>query len=328
MSTFVSLPNNYIIETLHECCILYVEKFINQMCWSDYYFYIIDVIRTVIKEINSRENKLKINIIFHSDASFITNFNNENKTLLFYINEEHTIISKGAWNYNNSNYYTKIINQNNPSELYKIILQKSDSINTSDIVINYSAINQMNFKISMDFKDVYKKMVLIHPLLYTYYNEIGKRNIHCLTTFLFPDRTQKRIDFLHKIHENGINHVNINICNTAEDFIKLYRNTKILINIHQTYEFHTVEELRILPALMCGVIVICEEGPLKDYIPYHDYIVWTTNENMVQTIRDVEQNYEYLHNNFFSGSRLSNLLEIMAESNKHELYDKIISKVL
>jgi hypothetical protein len=89
-----------------------------------------------------------------------------------------------------------------------------------------------------------------------------------------------------------------------------------------------VEELRILPALMCGVIVICEEGPLKEYIPYQNYIVWTTQENMIRTIRHVEENYEDLHNKFFSGSRLSNLLEIMAESNKHELYDKLVSELL
>jgi hypothetical protein len=122
--------------------------------------------------------------------------------------------------------------------------------------------------------------------------------------------------------EYGVNHINVNTCDTADDFIRLYKNTKILINIRQTYDFHTVEEFRILPALMCGVIVICEEGPLKEYIPYHNYIVWTTQENMIQTIRHVEENYDDLYEKMFSGSRLSNLLEIMAESNKHELYDK------
>jgi len=330
MSTFQKLPDNFIVETLDECCILYNDKLDSQCCWSDYHFYIIDVLRTVIKEINSHHNK-KINIILNHTHSFIEkyNFNNENNTLLFYINEEHTIISKGAIiNNNKIHYNTKIIDYNNPNELYMITIQNPESVNNSDIVINYSATNHINCKISMDFKDVYKKMVLIHPLIYPYYNKIENRNVNCLTTFLYPNRTQKRLDFLNKIRENGIIHVNINTCYSAEDFISLYRNTKILINIHQTYEYHSVEELRILPALMCGVIVICEEGPLKEYIPYHDYIVWTTNENMIQTIRDVEQNYVSLHNKFFSGSRLSNLLEIMAESNKHELYDKIISKVL
>jgi hypothetical protein len=329
MSTFQNLPNNFIVETLHECCILYNEKVV--LCWNDYYYYVIGVIRSVINELNTCGNSFKINIIVNC-TSHITdkyNFTNNNKTVRVFIYEEHTIISQGAYNYDEYGSYTKIIYQNNSDniELFKTIIVREGIINNSDIIINYSSVNQMNFKISMDFKDVYKKMAVINPLIYPYYNEIGNRTIHCLTTFLYPERPQKRIDFLNKIRENGINHVNINTCNSTGDFINLYRNTKILINIHQTFFYHTIEELRILPALMCGVIVICEEGPLKEYIPYHDYIVWTTNDNMIQTIRDVEQNYESLHNKFFAGSRLSNLLEIMAESNKHELYDKIISKI-
>jgi len=331
MSSFLRLSDNLVVETLHGSCILYVENL--KMCFTDYYYYVVNQIRSFINDSNtilgSTEVNNKINIIFNISGHFIDtyDFKNENRTLIVYINEEHTLISRGAWMYDDINTYTKIINQNHPGgdEYYKVVVQNQNFINKSDIVINYSAVNQINLKISKDLKDVYKKMILIHPLLYPYYNEIGNRNIHCLTTFLFPDRTQKRIDFLNKIRENGINHINVNTCNTSEDFISLYKNTKILINIHQTHEFHAVEELRILPALMCGVIVICEEGPLKEYIPYHNYIVWTTNENMIQTIRDVEQNYQHLHSKFFSGSRLSNLLEIMAEVNKNDMYEKIQS---
>lgn len=311
-------PNDWVIETVNECCILYKDNF--KICFADYYYYVISVIRRVICEID----KLKINIIFNISVDFIDtyNFNNENRTVIVYINEEHTLISKGAWMYNDYNTYTKILNT--ADDYYKIVIQNPELIKKSDIIINYSAVNHMNFKISMDFKDVFKKMTLVHPLIYPYYNgSRDNRNIHCLTTFLFPDRTQKRIDFLNTLRVNGINHVNVNTCETTGDFIRLYMNTQILINIHQTYDFHTVEELRILPALMCGVIVICEEGPLKEYIPYQNYIVWTTQENMIRTIRHVEANYEDFYNKFFSESRLSNLLEIMAESNKHELYDKL-----
>jgi site-specific DNA-adenine methylase len=79
---------------------------------------------------------------------------------------------------------------------------------------------------------------------------------------------------------------------------------------------------------MCGVIVICEEGPLKEYIPYQDYIIWTTNSDMIKTIRDVEERYDELHNKLFSINNLSNLLEIMKESNKHELYDKFMNVII
>jgi hypothetical protein len=340
MSTFIKLPNDYIIETLHGSCILYVEDFKRNICYNDYYYYTIDLFRKVINEIHGENNtkQFKINIVFNTNVSFLKEytFTNDNKTLYFNINEEHTFVSNDVSFYNVFKYYTKIVHRSNnrgeltegcsPDEIefYKIILPHSEECERSDVIINYSATNHMNFKISMDYKDTYKKMILIHPLLYPYYNKIGNRNINCLTTFVFPDRTQKRIDFLNMIRQNGVNHVNVNTCDTADDFITLYRNTKILLNIRQTAFCHTIEEFRILPALMSGVIVICEDGPLKEYIPYQNYIIWTTNENMIQTIRETEQNYEKIHKRIFSGNYLSNLLEIMAESNKHELYDKLL----
>ena len=96
MSTFQSLPNNFIVETLHECCILYDTKVV--LCWNDYYDYVIDVIRSVIKELNSYENNLKVNVILNCYHSITHehNFKNNNKTVSVFIYEEHTIISQGA----------------------------------------------------------------------------------------------------------------------------------------------------------------------------------------------------------------------------------------
>lgn len=314
------------IDKIDECCIIYYERnYLKQICFViiDYYYYVVEEVKSVIKKLKAEGKRVNKNIIINFPYLNIENDNikNTNKTIIFVINVEHTLISKGANAYDNC-YYTKIWNKKD-NDYYKIIIDDMNKLQKSDIIINYSVVNQTNVKISKYYKDLYKKMVLIHPLLYPYNNEKTNRNIHCLTTFLHPYCTEKRKDFLKRIKDENINHVNINNCTCAEDFIKLYKNTKILVNIHQIYEHHTVEELRILPALMCGVIVICEEGPLREYIPYQDSIIWSTNENMMKTIRDVEEKYDELHRKIFSGNHLSNLLEIMNESNKEELYNKL-----
>ena len=315
------------MERVDDCHVLYCNNASlgTGSCIHEYYYYTIELVKKAIKGVNSTENKLKINIILTSVSSPIEHydFNNENKTVRFFFNEEHTIASRG----NNSYNYdalpdSKIINPKN-NDYYKSLLSSPHLIDKSDIIINYSVVNKVNIKTTSNYRDVYIKCVLIHPLLYTYYNKKEDRDNHCITTFLYPQCSQKRIEFLNKMREHNINHKNINTCVTSDDFINLYKNTKILINIRQIYEHHTIEELRILPALMCGVIVICEDGPLKEFIPYKDYIIWTSNDDMIKTIRYVEENYNEIHDSFFLGNRLSNLFEIMEEMNYSELYSKL-----
>ena len=78
---------------------------------------------------------------------------------------------------------------------------------------------------------------------------------------------------LNQIKQKGITYINVNNCFEKDKLQTLYKNTKILINIHQTDHHHTFEELRVLPALQCGVLVICEHSPLSNLIPGNDYII-------------------------------------------------------
>ena len=111
----------------------------------------------------------------------------------------------------------------------------------------------------------------------------------------------------------NIKHTNINNCFGENEVEVLLKRTKILINIHQTPHHDTFEELRVLPALECGVIVIAEKSPLFETIPYHDLIIWTSYEDIIEKIKEVIINYEFYHNEIFSIKnidRLSNLKKI------------------
>ncbi len=52
--------------------------------------------------------------------------------------------------------------------------------------------------------------------------------------------------------------------------MKLYGSKAILINVHQTSHHHTLEELRLLPALLRSMAIVSEETPLFKHVPYSD----------------------------------------------------------
>lgn len=104
---------------------------------------------------------------------------------------------------------------------------------------------------------------------------------------------------MNEIKRINIKHTNINNCFDKNSLQKLYKNTKILINIHQTDDNHTFEELRVLPALQCGVIVICEKSPLNWMIPYNDYIIWAEYDNIVNKMIEVAHNYDHYYDLIF-----------------------------
>ncbi len=87
-----------------------------------------------------------------------------------------------------------------------------------------------------------------------------------------------------------------------------------MINIHQTDHHDTFEELRCLPALLCGCIIISEDSPLKEHIPYNKYIIWTTYDRIIETVTDVLNNYEVYWDNIFKYSNLEQVLNEMNSS--------------
>lgn len=96
-----------------------------------------------------------------------------------------------------------------------------------------------------------------------------------------------------------MNYNNINNCFEHDELKNLYLNTKIIINIHQTDHHHTFEELRVLPALQCGVIVISEESPLYYMVPYNEMIIWCKYNDIVNMTKNVLANYDFYYNKIF-----------------------------
>ncbi|RTL71088.1 MAG: hypothetical protein EKK41_11755 [Hyphomicrobiales bacterium] len=96
---------------------------------------------------------------------------------------------------------------------------------------------------------------------------------------------------------------------------KVYRRAKILINIRQTDHHHTLEELRVLPALLGGVVVVSEDAPLRDRCGYDGHIVWGRLADLPGIVRDVESNYAAYRARIFD-ARLERALHAIDASNR------------
>ena len=96
-----------------------------------------------------------------------------------------------------------------------------------------------------------------------------------------------------------------------------------MVNVHQTDHHHTFEELRVLPALLNGVIVISEDVPLKEKIPYSEYIIWVEYDKLSETTLDVYNNYLEYYDKIFKQGNLKEILTNM-EINNYKVFNKII----
>jgi hypothetical protein len=82
--------------------------------------------------------------------------------------------------------------------------------------------------------------------------------------------------------------------------------------------------LRVLPALCQGTIIISENVPLKEKIPYSEYIIWCDFDEIPNKILEIQNNYDFFYNKIFNQNLLDQLIELNL-NNKLNL--KMINKM-
>ncbi len=157
-------------------------------------------------------------------------------------------------------------------------------------------------------------LLYVPPLMYPCfaYSESQTRTITVLSTFIFPGG--RRQELLDKLIDE---HVNVNTVWEWEKTYELYSNTKILVNMHQSPQWHTFEEIRVLPAILCGAIVIAERSPLLESIPYHELIIWGTVEEIPALVHSTLQSYEETFRRLYGpGSKFLDIMKKLAADTK------------
>ena len=264
---------------------------------TDYYNYIKTLLQVATEGTNeSRHYMLNV----HSKNDEYTN------TIRLGINYEHTLVKPGG----------RAVEKNTPrgnivykDDKYLVRLHKYEFLSACDIVIDYSNLNIQNVKGAPEYKKFANKHVYVAPCVYnTIHTNTNNRDIQCLT--LMIDTTQsRRKQLLNNIKETSLEHVNIKNC-YGEQLQQMYRRTKILANIHQTPHHDTFEELRCLPAIQNGVLVVSEPSPLKELIPYSNLIIWAEYDSIVDKIIEVREHYKQYHEQIYTQENIQLLGEL------------------
>jgi hypothetical protein len=289
-----------ILENFKNSYIYYNE--LHDIHIREYYNYCLGLIRYSLS-ITDKD----INIIF---GNYDYDFNNNNRTYRVEIQCEHTLVKDGGRGAFGSPKGLIPIDD----DFYLVRISDYQKLMTYDIIIEYSIPNIENIKSCGEFNNYLSRVSYISPLLYNYEPRREIRDINCITSFsnIYEPRRKNLLD---DIKNRNINSINISNCFSEKEIYVLYSNTKMMLNIRQTDHHHTFEELRVLPAILNGVIVISEDVPLRDKIPYNEFIIWTDYNSILDVMKDVEDNYDYYWNKIFKGDKLETIINQMKDNN-------------
>lgn len=250
-----------------------------------------------------------LNLVF---GDYAADFKNDLPTLRIDLQFEHTLVKPGGRD--SAGALAGKLPIKGGKDLYLVRIDRYDYLRQLDLVIEYSRPNLVNIQTCGRFEDYLRRTILLHPLLYAPHFGHHPRHLELIT--LFADTRQpRRRAFLERSQDAGLQVLNVNHLYDRERLRRLYQDTKILINVHQTDHHHTFEELRVLPALLCGVIVISEEVPLKEEIPYSPYILWCDYERLVEQVQSVRNHYDDYYRKIFGDPALIELLDRLQQHN-------------
>lgn len=290
--------------------------------YKEYYDYIVTTIKDLIITNKLLNKYILIGNVYKS--VIIEHFSyldiDFSKLISFYLNHEHNLVYKGYGIHEHIGIIDiiKTTNVNSielQSDKYSVRIHDYDILNLADYVCEYSMPNIINITTSGKYEDFSKKLIYIPPLIFNTINLTNNDRKYNLVTTFFYTHLPRRNYFLTYINKY-IPCTNVNGHWGLKETYDTYMNTKVIINIHQTDTHHTFEELRVLPAILCGVIIISENVPLKETIPYNEFILWGENfEDIVKIAIEVTNNYEIYYNKLYGpNSKLVNIIENMNQN--------------
>jgi hypothetical protein len=216
-------------------------------------------------------------------------------TKVVYINTEHNLVDSLCNCYFPffSTYFVK--NTNRP---YFLRIENPNRLISCNIYVEYSRPNIENIKTSNQLSHLIEKIIYIPALVFDYDPGTEARDLHDVITSFYiveqPGRTRRKkmLDNLTSRFSKYHNLQEVWGYSLRENFLK---TSKILVNIHQTDYHHTVEELRILPALLSGMVVVCEDSPLREYIPYNKWIIWVDYDQIPDVVNKILSDWTHYY---------------------------------
>lgn len=284
------------LEIVNKCCLIYNQQ--HDRVLREYYLYCVNLFKKACAN-----SSLKANFLF-GDYQFQSP--NSNRNIRVDIQHEHTLVKPGGRGSEGHPMGKVKLGDSN----YLVRIDRLNYFNTVDIIIDYSQPNAFNVKNSGLFDEYYKKSIYVAPLLFDVQKPIFKhKSYNCATTFINTQEPRRK-KLLEEIVSKNFNCININNRFSKKELLSLYDDFKILINIHQTDHHDSFEELRVLSALLNGMLVISEVSPLKTSIPYNDFIIWSNYDEIVDMAKLVSDKYEHYWRDTFTEDFSAKMKEI------------------
>jgi len=258
------------------------------------------------------ESDCSINLLV-SRTDEIPSPKNGKKDVRVFFQDEHTLVTPGLDEFDS--------NQRSKVENYLIHFFHQKKCLKSDYVFEYSSTNISNLSSNDDYSS---KVNYLAPLLPINFDNSHKQDT--ITTFIHTKEVyikgrglvrSRRQKFYDMILSRNIDCNNIVGYWTGQEVMNLYNTVKILVNIRQSDYYWTFEELRCLPALCRGVIVISEDVPLREEIPYHKHILWGKFDELPDIISEVQNNYQKYYNELINDDLRKILEDLSFENEKN-----------
>ena len=222
-----------------------------------------------------------------------------------FVQVEHTLVKPGGRDSDGFETGVMPIPGAPSATLYLVRMSNYESMKKFDFIIEYSRINLVNIQNAAKFSNLQDKLLYLSPSIYKLNNASGdarRRNFITITNFGNVEEPRRK-NFLEVMRSKEIPLQNIHTW--YSDVEELYARTRILVNIRQTDHHDTLEELRVLPALRSGVIVVSEIAPYKELTRYSEFIIWGALDELPEIIRNVQDNYEAIWNSIFGTSKFA-----------------------
>lgn len=227
---------------------------------------------------------------------------------------EHTLVKPGGGDSDGAPESATPLPHGDGRYLARLLHRRS--LAAADLVLDYSHANVLHLRDAGGFDDVLAHTAVIAPLLHEPCFTREGRDRPCLT--LFSDAGEgRRGRFLAAARTRGLPIRNLKRCFDNDALQAQYRRTRVLVNVRRSDHHDTIEELRILPALQSGVIVVSEDGPLRHALPYARFIVWTPYDTLAERAAEVLRDYDIWHARLFGDPELPRVLAAMAAANRN-----------
>jgi hypothetical protein len=208
---------------------------------------------------------------------------------------------------------------------YLVRIAGFEQLRGFDCVFDYSLPNLANISSCPQFADFMARTVYVAPLMVPQGGPTGGRRGGAVTTFHDPGQPRRK-RILDRCQRQDVGVRNVTGIFGARKLEGLYGSVQVLVNVHQTDHHHTLEELRVLPALCCGAIVVSEDVPLRATVPYHRFVIWADYEGIPEAVRDALSNADSHRQRIFGDPELGATLAAI-ERNNHITVTTVIRKL-